>query len=91
MSAPAQLQKGLKQRHLTMIAIGGVIGALAFFRADPLAPRRRYSYEDDEDSIASIDDELETPAPADVPVLWHRAEPRDERGVVLRFPPRPGD
>lgn len=72
-------------------AVGGVIGALAFFRADPLAPRRRYSYEDDEDAIASIDDELETPAPADVPVLWHRAEPREERGVVLRFPPRPGD
>ena len=26
---PAQLQKGLKQRHLTMIAIGGVIGIVS--------------------------------------------------------------
>ena len=27
---PAELHKGLKQRHLTMIAIGGVIGAGLF-------------------------------------------------------------
>ena len=27
---PTQLKKGLKQRHLTMIAMGGVIGAGLF-------------------------------------------------------------
>ena len=30
MSAPVELKKGLKQRHLTMIAMGGVIGAGLF-------------------------------------------------------------
>lgn len=28
--SPTQLKKGLKQRHLTMIAMGGVIGAGLF-------------------------------------------------------------
>jgi GABA permease len=28
-----ELHKGLKQRHLTMIAIGGVIGAAGLFSA----------------------------------------------------------
>ena len=39
-----QLQKGLKQRHLTMIAIGGVIGAGLFVGSGAIitrsAPRR---------------------------------------------------
>ena len=30
MAAPVELKKGLKQRHLTMIAMGGVIGAGLF-------------------------------------------------------------
>ena len=29
-AAPTELKKGLKQRHLTMIAMGGVIGAGLF-------------------------------------------------------------
>ena len=29
-STPVELKKGLKQRHLTMIAMGGVIGAGLF-------------------------------------------------------------
>ncbi len=63
-------------------ALGGVLSAFLFRHADPLPPRKRYSWEleDEADSDAA---ELELPTPDDVPVLWHR--PREERGVVLPF------
>lgn len=57
-------------------AIAGVIAALAFYRLDPMAPRKRYSWEDEEDE-AQFDyhrelerSELEPAPPRDVPVLW---------------------
>ena len=74
-------------------AIGGVVAAWLFSRLDPQPPRKRYSWED-EDEIDPMAEarraELEPRAPDDVPVLWHRAERNEEkeRGVVLRFPPR---
>jgi membrane associated rhomboid family serine protease len=71
-------------------ALGGVLAAWLLRRADPLPPRKRYSWEDEEESIAPLDDELEPPTPRSVPVLWNRpdsAGPR-EHGVVLRFPRR---
>lgn len=68
-------------------AVGGVIAALLFYKLDPLLPRKRYSWEDEEE-VQPLDNELEPPAPREVPVLWHRAPPEDERGVVLKFPPR---
>ncbi len=71
-------------------ALGGALAALLFRHADPLPPRKRYSWELEEEE-AGPDAELEPPAPHDVPVLWHR--PKEERGVVLPFerrePPRP--
>ena len=67
-------------------AVGGAIGALLWRRLDPMPARKRYSWEDDETAIAALDDELEAPAPRDVPVLWQRQP--EERGVVLRFPRR---
>lgn len=69
-------------------ALGGLAGALLWRRADPLPPRRRYSYEDDEDTVSALDAELEPPAPAEVPVLWHR--PAASRGTVVPFPRRDG-
>lgn len=63
-------------------ALGGVLSAFLFRYADPLPPRKRYSW-DLEEEADSDDPELELPKPDDVPVLWHR--PREERGVVLPF------
>ena len=70
-------------------ALGGVLAAVLFRRSDPMAPRQRYSWEL-EDEALQPDDELERPAPDQVPVLWQRG-PRDDalrddsRGTVLPF------
>jgi membrane associated rhomboid family serine protease len=73
-------------------ALAGVVAAWLFRRSDPLPPRRRYSWEIEEElereAAQAERDELEPRSPADVPVLWDRPPPVD-RGVVLRFrPPR---
>lgn len=71
-------------------ALGGLIAALLFRKLDPPLPRKRYSWEDEEDAeITRINDELEPPAPREVPVLWVRpSHDPQARGVLLRFPPR---
>ncbi|KRG72107.1 rhomboid family intramembrane serine protease [Pseudoxanthomonas dokdonensis] len=69
-------------------AIGGLIAAIAFRKLDPQLPRKRYSWEDEEElDMVPANDELEPPAPHDVPVLWQRpADDTRAGGVVLRFP-----
>ncbi len=69
-------------------ALGGVLAALLFRRSDPLPPRRRYSWEIEEEEAAALaaEHELEPPKPQEVPVLWVR--PEEPRGVVLSFRPR---
>lgn len=71
-------------------AVAGIIAALLWRRLDPQAPRRRYSWEF-EDEAASEDtrETFEPPRPQDVPVLWHRPSPA--RGQVLPFERRPRD
>ncbi|MCL7714840.1 rhomboid family intramembrane serine protease [Stenotrophomonas mori] len=73
-------------------AAAGVIAALLFRQADPLAPRKRYSWEDEEDEddsgTAHADAELEPPSPGEVPVLWQPREGRDY-DVVVPLRPRP--
>lgn len=73
-------------------AVAGVIAALLLRHRDPLAPRKRYSWEDEEDAMAAAEaaarDALEPPSPSEVPVIWQRSPARRESGVVLEFPPR---
>lgn len=71
-------------------AVAGVLSALLFRHADPVPPRKRYSWELEDE--AGEADPLELPRPDDVQVLWHRPEvrPDDTRGVVLPFRRRPG-
>lgn len=83
-------------------ALGGILGALLFRHSDPLPPRRKYSWELEEEAEGgSADaDELELPAPREVPVLWHRPDPNSlhagrphwrvpgDGGMVVAFPAR---
>jgi membrane associated rhomboid family serine protease len=81
-------------------ALAGIAAAIGLFRFDPLPPRRRYSWEDEEEAIAgmaSVDDELEPAPPRDVPVLWdgpnRRRESTAARGGdnIVAFPTRRPD
>ena len=74
-------------------AIAGVISAFLFRTLDPQAPRKRYSWEVEEESGAARErDALEPSSPDEVPVLWKRDAPDDEdrpgQGKVLPFPQR---
>jgi hypothetical protein len=71
-------------------AMAGLIAAWWFRRSDPLLPRKRYSWElEDEQLLAEDADTLEPPSPREVPVLWER--PPAPHGVVLSFPTRTTD
>lgn len=65
-------------------AAAGLIAALMFRHADPMAARKRYSWEDEEEEDVQplADNELEPPAPGRVPVLWQPREGRDYEVVV---------
>jgi hypothetical protein len=68
-------------------AVGGLIAAIALFRLDPQAPRKRYSWEDEEEADADEADELEPPRPRDVPALWDGPSRNEVGGDnVIVFP-----
>ena len=66
-------------------ALAGIVAGLLWRRADPIPPRRTYSWELMPE--AAVGDVLEPASPEEVPVIWRRA-PSDE-AVILRFRPRP--
>ena len=61
-------------------AIAGIIVALATFRLDPMAQRRRYSWEDEEESAQPIDQEYD---------FEDALRPQESR--VIAFPTREND
>ncbi len=70
-------------------ALAGLASALAAFRLDPLPPRKRYSWEEEEQeenaqaSADSVADDLDAPA------RWHGPRPRRYGGDnIVPFPPR---
>ena len=79
-------------------AVCGVLAALLWFRRDPPPARKRYSWEDEDESMQPLEDALaaqerdmyEPATPRDVPVLWVRPETsRAGNASVIPFPPRP--
>ena len=77
-------------------ALAGLLAAWWFRRSDPLPPRKRYSWEIEEELAAQASAtaaaeraQFEPPSPPDVPVLWQR--PEAQPGAVLRLPQRHRD
>ena len=68
-----------------------MLAAFLFRRLDPQAPRKRYSWEVEEDAARAVNtrEALEPPSPQDVPVLWQRETEDGKTGKVLPFPERP--
>ena len=70
-------------------ALAGALAAVLWRRRDPLPPRRKYSWEIEEElareAAARDAGQFEPPRPDAVPVLWVRPSP-DEAPRVLQFP-----
>jgi membrane associated rhomboid family serine protease len=90
-------EQGISWEYHLFGALAGIGAAVWLRAADPPLPRKRYSWEDEDDAAPADPDaeELRLPRPHGVPVLWQRPDD-DARGQVLPFRPRrppepPGD
>ena len=79
------MEMGVSWEYHLSGAVFGVISGFVWRRADPAPPRRRYSWEIEEESPPETT--LELASPNEVPVIWHRPTDRApaESGVVLPF------
>ena len=69
-------------------ALGGALSGWLFRNADPTPPRRKYSWELEEEEAqrqALLEGEVEPARPDEVPVLWHRDDPSRSGQNVLPF------
>ncbi|MDO5609670.1 MAG: rhomboid family intramembrane serine protease [Pseudomonadota bacterium] len=74
-------------------AVGGIVAAFLFRRADPELPRRKYSWEIEEEEAERLRAENQTyepPRPDEVPVIWQRDTISTDERKVLPFR-EPGD
>ena len=85
------MEMGISWEYHLSGAVFGVISGFVWRRADPVPPRRRYSWEDE--SEIAPEATLELPSPHQVPVIWHRPvdAPEPETAVVLPFRRPPAD
>jgi membrane associated rhomboid family serine protease len=83
-------EPGVSFEYHAFGALGGLLGALAFRRLDPPPPRKKYSWELEEELAAlraqAEDDQYEPPRPEHVPVLWQRPAPPPPASNVVLFP-----
>lgn len=77
-------------------AVGGLVAAILFRRADPIPPRKRYSWELEEEAETEAErlqqQGLEPERPAHVQVIWQRIEPGEPPADANKVVPfrRPG-
>ena len=76
-------QWGVSWEYHLSGALMGILAGVLWRRADPMPPRRRYSWDDEPDMEAEWQ-ELEPTRPDEVPILWQRPE-RPPGGAVLPF------
>lgn len=79
------MEMGVSWEYHLSGAVFGVVSGYLWRRADPVPPRRRYSWEIEEELLPETT--LELPSPNEIPVIWHRpaVRPPPETGVVLPF------
>lgn len=79
------MELGVSWEYHLSGAVFGLISGIVWRRADPVPPRRRYSWEIEE--ALPPETTLELPSPNEVPVIWQRSADRTppETGVVLPF------